>query len=394
MQNRTLLALVAVATAVTACTAILGDFDVGPGGSSDDGGSNDVNVNSDDAPANGDAGCPASQTSCGSACVDLKASADNCGKCGKTCFAGTCASSACSTYVVAKQPTTGAVAKLATDGTRVFWADTGLLAVLQIPAGGGAPITLASNSAAGGTIGTELALANGVVAFNYDINAAVGIAKVDEADSGVAMAPAGQAVDALSLSKSGAHVFYINHGGTMASLDDYILADGGSGTGAGGGQFLRALASDDTYLFFDLTGADIFPANAGLYMYKIGDALTAGNPEQFTSPAEVASSVAVDGTWAYWTESIDGGPAYVVQRTLEATPNVAFQTPIDFIAAPAFATDGVNLYYWNGTSVASRSVAGGPETVIAPAAAFKEIAVGGGLLVWTDGFTINGLVLP
>ncbi|MGH7284738.1 MAG: hypothetical protein ACRELY_24700, partial [Polyangiaceae bacterium] len=144
----------------------------------------------------------------------------------------------------------------------------------------------------------------------------------------------------------------------------------------------------------DLTGADIFPANDGLYMYKIGDPLNAGNPQQFTSPAEVASSVAVDGTWAYWTESIDGGPEFVVHRTQEATPDSTFQTPVDVIASAAFATDGVNIYYWNGTNVASRSVSGGPETIIAPASAFTQIAVGGGLVVWTDGSTINGAILP
>ena len=385
------------AAAATACTAILGDFDVSPGASNGDGGSNDASSGDGATGGDGAVPCPTDQTSCGGSCFDLKTSATNCGKCGKTCFGGTCSASACSTFIVAKQPTTGAVAKLATDGTRVFWADTGLLAVLQIPAAGGTPITLAANSPTSGPIGPNLALANGVVAFNYTGNSdppAVGIAKADAPDSGVPVAPGGNAIDAISLSTSASHVFFINHGGTQASLDDFILADGGAGSGAGSGRFLSALASDDTYVFFDLTGADIFPANPGLYMYKIGDPLDAGNPSQFTSGSEVASSVAVDGTWAYWTESIDGGPAYLVHRTLEATPNTSFQTPVPLIASPAFATDGTNVFYWTGTNIASRSVSGGPETIIAPASAIVDIAVGGGLLVWTDGATIDGVVLP
>ncbi|MGH7284527.1 MAG: hypothetical protein ACRELY_23630, partial [Polyangiaceae bacterium] len=236
----------AAGAALVACVG-----DPPPDNSTDGGGSSDANVTGDSV-VTGDGGCAVDQTTCGSTCVDLKTSATNCGKCGKSCLGGTCSASACSAYVVAKQPTTGAVAKLATDGTRIIWADTGLLAIFQIPASGGTPITLASNSATKGAIGTELSLAHGVVAFNYVGNSdppAVGIAKVDAPDSGVAVANAGQSVDALSLSTSATHVFFINHGGTQASLDDYILADGGSGTGAGSGRFLSALASDDTYLF-------------------------------------------------------------------------------------------------------------------------------------------------
>jgi len=61
------------------------------------------------------------------------------------------------------------------------------------------------------------------------------------------------------------------------------------------------------------------------------------------------------------------------------------------LAAAAFATDGANAYYWNGSSVVSKPVAGGTATRLSPTTTFAQIAVGGGLLVWTDGATIWGL---
>ena len=396
MRTRTLLALLVSAAAATACTAILGDFDVGTGAGNGDGGSNEGGSGDGATGGDGAVPCTADQTACSGSCFDLKTSATNCGKCGKTCFGGTCSGSVCAPYVVAKSPTTGTVAKLATDGTRVVWADTGIVAVLQIGAGGGSAITLAPVSSTSGGVGQELALANGLVAFNYiggSSPPAVGIAQVDVADSGIALIPGTLAVSAVSMNPNATHLFYANSHGTMSDLNDCTISPGDAGpcTGVGGGRFGNETAADSTYMFFDLTGADVFPAQSGLYLDTVGATIGADNPTIFTTA--VAQSLAVDGTWAYWTESLDGGAPSVMHRTLESAPGTSLQTPVDVMAAPAFATDGANVYYWNGTNVVSRPTGGGPETVIAPAVAFTQIAVGGGLLVWTDGTRINGVVL-
>jgi hypothetical protein len=44
--------------------------------------------------------------------------------------------------------------------------------------------------------------------------------------------------------------------------------------------------------------------------------------------------------------------------------------------------------------VSSQPAGGGKVATLAPATSVTQIAVGGGLLVWTDGMTISGLVLP
>lgn len=346
-------------------------------------GANDSNANPDDSQS-GDAGCPVDQTVCAGACVDLKTSATSCGKCGRSCFGGTCTASTCSAYVVAKQPTTGVVAKLATDGKRVVWVDTGIVAILQIAPGGGTPITLGGSSG----VDPELSLANGVVAFAYNngsSSVSVGIAHVDEADSGVALIPGTNAIESVSLSTSAGHVFYVDKTGTTGNLYDSTISPGDAGTRVAlvsSARFGVDVAADDAHMFFE-------EQLSGLYVETIGTGTA-----QFAPPTSTAAHFAVDGTWAYWSESDDGGLLHSVHRTLESSAGTQMQTPVDTIHGSSFATDGANIYYWDGASVLSRPVAGGPDTTVAPATALTQIAVGGGLLVWTDGAQINGLVLP
>jgi hypothetical protein len=404
MRKRIFGTFLTLLAATSACSAILGDFTVGgtdattpdAGGGTTESGATDGATVADaavDAPAS-DAGCPTGQTACPSGCANLQSAATNCGVCGHDCRGGTCGASKCSAYVVAKQPTTGTVAKIATDGTRVLWADTGIVAIEQIPAKGGAVVTLVPVSTANGGVGSELALANGIVAFDYVGGTnppSVGIAAVDMANSGAAVFPGTLAVSAISLNHSGTRVIYVNAHGTASDLFDCALVGrtaGACGPGVGGGRFAAQTAADDSYVFLDLTQANIIPSQSGLYLATIKTDVAS------IFITDVAASLAVDGTWAYWTVSIGGGATYAVKRTLEASPGTQLQTPVASIASHAFATDGANVYYWTGSAVAARPVAGGSETILAPATTFTEIAVGGGLLVWTDGATISGIALP
>lgn len=396
MRLRTSLVVVAALVATgTACTAILGDFDEASAPAGDGGGPADGPALGDSS-SGADAGCPTNQAACTGGCFDLTSSATNCGTCEKSCFGGTCASSKCTPYVVATQPKTGTVTKVATDGKRVVWADTGVVAIEQIPAGGGTPIVLASVSPVAGGVGGELSLSHGVVAYDYAGGAnppEVGIAAVDVADSGVPLIAGTVGISGISLGKAGTHVFYVDTHGTSADLIDCTVFPGDAGpcVGVSGGRFASETAADDTYMFFDLTGSS--GPQPGLYLDRIDTAISVDNPNIF-STITTAQSLRVDGTWAYWTEAVDGGPGFTVHRTLESAPGTSLQTPVSPIAAKSFATDGTNVYYWTGTNIASRPVAGGSETTIAPASTFVDIAVGGGLLVWTDGTTINGLELP
>jgi hypothetical protein len=338
----------------------------------------------------GYADCSDSGTGCA---INLADAAAHCGLCGHNCNRGSCVASTCGTYVVAQQPTTGMVAKLATDGTRVVWSDTGSSTIKQVPAAGGSAIALATTSTTSGQPTGELAMANSTVAFSYVSTStvpSVGLATVDMADSGTSVIPGAAGISGVSLNAAATHVFFVNTTGTQSSLNDCPIsgrAAGGPCVGIGDtGRFLAQTAADNAYLFFDLTGANT--SQAGLYIETIGST----TPNIFTT--DVAQSVAVDGSWAYWTELIDAGGPYTILRTSESNPGVVVQTVAASLASRAFATDGANVYYWTGSAVVSKPVAGGIQAILAPASAFSEIAVGGGLLVWTDQATIWGLVLP
>ena len=143
-----------------------------------DSGSDDSQVDSTTSEA--EAGCATGLSMCATGCVDLQTEASNCGACGHDCINGRCSNSTCGAFVVTQQPTTGMVAKLATDGTRVIWADGNQLAVVQVAARGGIAIVLAPSSTTWGSVGTELALANGTVAYNYGSTPpGVGSSRVD-----------------------------------------------------------------------------------------------------------------------------------------------------------------------------------------------------------------------
>ena len=332
--------------------------------------------------------CSDSGTGCA---INLGDAAANCGQCGHGCNRGACTAGACGAYVVAQQPTTGTVAKLATDGTSVLWSDTGIVAIKQIAAAGGTAIVLAATSSTNGGVSAELALAGTTVAFTYLGTAApsVGLAKLGLADSGTSAFPGALAVNAVSLNAAATHLFFVNVTGTQGSLNDCLVngLDAGACVGVvGGGRFVGQTAADNGYLFFDLTGANTL--QAGLYI----DVISTNTANIFTT--EMAQSLAVDGTWAYWTVPNDGGPTYSMRRTLESGPGSVIQTVAGNLGSKAFATDGANVYYWTGSAVAAKPVAGGTEVSLAPASSFVDVAVSRGLLVWTDGTTIWGLVLP
>jgi hypothetical protein len=434
MLVRPLWAMTVLAVATAGCTPILGDFSLaapdattnesgtaGVDGSVDgsaDGGSVDATTSdaraesgitdaAGDAARDGnpprdatpdtalsvDASCAAGQTLCDGGCIAFDAAA-NCGACGHDCHGGSCTAAACGAYVIARQPTTGTVAKLATDGRRVIWSDTGIVAIEQIAATGGSAIALAPASPTYGAVGAELALAGSTVAFSYlgsgSPPPSVGLATVDMANSGTSAIPGAAALYGVSLNATATDVFFVNRTGMQASIDDCPISgrDAGACVGVGGaGLFLTQTAADSLYMFFDLI-AGATTEQPGLYLTNISTKATS-----IFTPAQ-AQSLANDGSWAYWTEVNDAATTYTIYRTLESAPGTVLQTVVGASASSAFATDGVNVYYWTGSAIASKPVGGGLQTTLAPASSFVQIAAGGGLLVWTDGATIWGLVLP
>jgi len=142
-------------------------------------------------------------------------------------------------------------------------------------------------------------------------------------------------------------------------------------------------------MLFDLTGSDTGsgPGSPGLYVY---DSMTLAS-SQFSADTS-AQSLAVDGTWAYWTDPV--GSTFTVSRVPEALPTTV-QTTATGLATSAFAVDGTYIYYQSGSTIVSKPAAGGSTTTLANASgSITHMAVGGGLLVWTDGTTIFGVALP
>ena len=68
--------------------------------------------------------CPSGDTLCGGVCVAESTDANNCGACGHGCLGGACSAGACQPVVLVTPG--GAVEEVATDGTSVYWTDTGV----------------------------------------------------------------------------------------------------------------------------------------------------------------------------------------------------------------------------------------------------------------------------
>ncbi len=403
------LAFAVFAAAATGCTSLLGDFvpeaapvpeggedSVAPDANEDTAtpdGAPPVDSSLDTAtgatdsgadtstPADADAGCASGLTACSSGCVNLQDAGASCGACGHGCNGGACTGGTCGPYTVVSP--TGKVDRLVTDGHRVVWADTVNGVVEQVAATGGATITLAPVSATYGSVGAELALAGGTVAFTYTGTPSIGFATVDMPDSGQVAYTGGLILDALSMSPSAGHVFFFQRNGTQGSLMACPVTGHTIGTCASpnGGVVLDQTAADDSFMAYDVLGT-------GLFM----DTISSNAQNQFSGFD--APSLAVDGTWVYWTQANDGGASYAINRALESPAGSSPQTPIPSVASPVFATDGTKLYYFTGSSVSSQPVGGGTATTLAPSTSVAQMAVGGGLLVWTDGMTISGVILP
>lgn len=340
--------------------------------------------------------CGEGGAQCGSSCVDLQSSSAHCGACGHNCNGAVCTAGACGVYAVVTGNDVGKAVLLATDGTRVVWVDDGFQAIEQVPAAGGTETTLVPPSATNGTVSSELALANGTVAFAYGgATPQLGLAAADVGDSGVPYYPGGVAIDSVSLDPNAGEVFFVNVEGTQGSLmkcpinSTHGITGGTCSSLTGGGRFLDQTAADSTYLFYSFQSGGASPS--GLFL----DVFNGDGGGQISSLR--TNSLAVGGGYAYWTQAEDGGTTYSVQRLLETTGASGSQlTAAQHLSTEVFTTDGTTVFYGNATGLVSRPAAGGTVTTIAAGVTPAAIAVGGGLLVWTDstGSTISGLVLP
>jgi hypothetical protein len=256
--------------------------------------------------------CPVGTVSCGGTCVDTQSDSLNCGSCGHGCNGAGCSGALCGSYVIAQRPTTGNVARVLTDGTSVFWADNGANIVAEVPGVGGTAITLAT-APSGYNIGTELAVANGKVAYFLEVpgsrdEPAVATVGLPNSASSTGCG-AGGTGGGLSMDATATHIFFVDTGSAPTTYvrDCIFASQGGPGiVQTFSGTVLMQTVADANYMFY------VFP-QAGIYRDTIATFTAA--PAVAGAPA---NSLAADGTYVYWTQgTIASSTLY---RASEANP--------------------------------------------------------------------------
>jgi hypothetical protein len=97
-------------------------------------------------------------SACGGVCTNIDTDANNCGVCGHNCEGGSCVLGVCQPVVLATVIGDFSIG-LATDGTNVYWTDQALDdfhgLVEEVPAGGGATVTLTSTAVVPGELAID-----------------------------------------------------------------------------------------------------------------------------------------------------------------------------------------------------------------------------------------------
>jgi hypothetical protein len=355
-----------------------------------------------------DAGCvqtcaASGSIACNNVCVDGQTNAKNCGACGHSCVGGTCSAGKCQPWKVAAPPLTKTPVDIASDGTNLVWADSGLLKVMQVGVKGAVAITIGSDADL--TRISEVTMRGGKVAWTTagTSSATVMIATEGQADSGAPLATLGETNQnpwalAPIFDPTTTHLFfnwyYRPNDGYSAQVQAITLS-----TGLMGQQPLGVTAAvpssrnaiDDTYLFWgEQTGDGV---GGILHRYTLATGATVSTN---ANPGAGVDFVTNDGKYVYW---LGAG----IERTSEAAMETPTLIPITNLQGSlgGLATDGTYLYFTYRTapssSIGYAPVSGGAATVLQIAAGSPApiIAVNGAIYWIDEGTaTIYGQVFP
>jgi hypothetical protein len=208
--------------------------------------------------AGGAGGCPAGQSECGGACVDVVADPQNCGRCGNVCGPGAiCQAGACdcpNDPIVTLATGSVSAFSIEVDETHAYWTNRDVGTVMKVPKRCGAPTVLASGMAGPWDIALD---ATHVYWTNYDGGSVMKVTK-DGGDpvvlaSGQSL-PLGIAVDVSNVywaTRSGDTIMKVpKSGGALTVLASArrphrAPVPPGAGRGAGRGQEDRQPGAGD-----------------------------------------------------------------------------------------------------------------------------------------------------
>ncbi len=351
-------------------------------------------------------GCPAGQpTNCSNTCVDLTSNTTNCGRCGHSCFYGSCNATAgatggpgCTSWTVATSPTTNAPNAIVSDGTNLIWADTGSTSIKEIAVSGqGAVKTLMQNSAFS-TIPSAsvfpMSLGGGKVAWVTTSNVwTVGVdGSSPRMESFTVPPPSGQTLQNLlnlGINSNATWIGVMVESTSLAFELDECPVGGAASSCKMVSQLsfipVGAASNSTNYYFHDNNTGSIgvmtfgVTPNLGTLESGQGSGMTGGT--------------AIDSNFVYWT-----GDSYGIKRANQIGGAVSNVTTFPSGTGVVIATDGTNVYFTTNGSpnfVGYAPVGGGSGPFrIAPSTSATGIVAAGGMVFWLDGSTIYGIGAP
>jgi hypothetical protein len=329
------------------------------------------------------AGCMPPQASCGGVCVDTSSDPANCGRCGHGCQGGACSAGACQPVTLSTQ----GGAAIAVDSANVYWTNSGLGTVTQLPVGGGMPITLAA-----GQVNPYDLTSDGTSVYFLAANS---VYKVPVGGGPITTVSSGSANEAIGIAVDATSVYWFQGPSVLKAPKN-----GGATT------TVVPFMGDLTISFRELTvnAMSVYwtsSATNGSLQGTVWTAPSSGGPATtLAAGMQGTEGIAVDGQNVYWANA--GAPG-AVNGTVMKQPLGG--GPITVLASGQcspydLATDGTNVYWVNlgcpggpGSVVMSVPRDGGAPSTLYTGSPFR-LAVDATSLYWTAGGLVQKLAKP